>query len=1023
MEGPEFTQCRLASSHDFYERNGPESKSCELSGRYGKFHQQFLYKNVSLLEKAVPNSNKNRRKLKSLHNSLKNLNFELDLTFDLLKNFESAVNNPNNSQNSFFSILKEENLSKEQALKGIKAMCDLLRELLEEKGEQNFGALFEDLKNYSKAVRFIIKFLLEDYNDGRKTDCECLGHPETTVLSYCIDILWKCNILSIHSRIKHILLADTQSNEGLVMKLRKVIEDLKFEKEQLTKNLKSTEKDYCSKIIELERSIKRLSKEKEELHNIVKDRDFQLQSIKNIEKNGDKHLSIIENRLHQMDFNLIEATREKDSQMTEINKFMREMNTYFASITQNDNVKKIKLKQKRTKLPTKNIDILSESDDQFINSKTNNFLYGTMKRQASLKSISEFSDSNSNSRSIKPTSTATPQADSESLDIATLIEQKLKSMMNKSGEKSGKDELLNQNSLKFISLIQNQCKDQLQPNSPQASPSKSPANSSTFSREEVISFSDKTCQTTLSIPCSSGGNSQNKTNKSLLLKYITCTKNTKIKNVDIPGGEDMEKILKLIHKYTKNKKRLRNKSESFTAMTESNIYKLLELIFTEKIILDYENSKGHTNVAFSDFVVDHLIMKFGLKTIAVKNLISLRIGLQDIVKSSLREYRAKKKRSGLNSNSKLANKIDDMKFPYASYIINLLKIDQPHEIIISTHYPPDIENLIIRSRIIFEEAHKKYKLSAMNKKIVVPDQPPNLIHGGECNVLELIHIVTQCIGKDEELCEEFIPKLLPNNIPNFDSKEEENAFMLNFAQSKICFSIAKLGKNVQYMFETLDEDGNGILDSGEIINGLRDKFNVYFSFKEATNFIEYMDSDKSGDIDFDEFSAKINYKSYNKNYARYMITKARFITIVLEQWESHKNRIYDRLIQVFEKFDENSDGVLTFDEFEVLINNIGFSPNHQDDGKISPQKIINLFNETLDSMEEEGMANDDMDYMSPEAFCAMAFKYKLGGYGRDFFEAYITQFLDEKKTASIEDKRLARYQSVLKKTLINTIGK
>lgn len=173
--------------------------------------------------------------------------------------------------------------------------------------------------------------------------------------------------------------------------------------------------------------------------------------------------------------------------------------------------------------------------------------------------------------------------------------------------------------------------------------------------------------------------------------------------------------------------------------------------------------------------------------------------------------------------------------------------------------------------------------------------------------------------------------------------------MLSFAQTKICFSIAKLGRNVQYMFETLDEDGNGILDSGEIINGLKDKFNVYFSFKEATNFIEYMDSDKSGDIDFDEFSAKINYKSYNKNYARYMITKTRFITIVLEQWESHKNRIYDRLIKVFEKFDENSDGVLTFDEFEVLINNIGFSSNHQDDGKINPQKIINLFNEVSHS--------------------------------------------------------------------------
>ena len=149
------------------------------------------------------------------------------------------------------------------------------------------------------------------------------------------------------------------------------------------------------------------------------------------------------------------------------------------------------------------------------------------------------------------------------------------------------------------------------------------------------------------------------------------------------------------------------------------------------------------------------------------------------------------------------------------------------------------------------------------------------------------------------------------------------------------------------MFETLDEDKNGSLDSGEIINGLREKFNVYFSFKEATKFISYLDSDQSGDIDFEEFSSKINYANYNKNYANYMITKTRFIEIVLEQWEVHKKRIYDRLMKIFEKFDENSDGVLTFDEFEVLINNIGISTSPPQEEKVNQQKIVNLFNEVI----------------------------------------------------------------------------
>jgi len=72
-----------------------------------------------------------------------------------------------------------------------------------------------------------------------------------------------------------------------------------------------------------------------------------------------------------------------------------------------------------------------------------------------------------------------------------------------------------------------------------------------------------------------------------------------------------------------------------------------------------------------------------------------------------------------------------MKFPYAAYIISLLKIDQPIEISPTMHYEEDVEYLIIRARHIFEEAISKYKLSAMNKNIDIPDQVPDLIHGGE----------------------------------------------------------------------------------------------------------------------------------------------------------------------------------------------------------------------------------------------------------------------------------------------------
>ena len=93
------------------------------------------------------------------------------------------------------------------------------------------------------------------------------------------------------------------------------------------------------------------------------------------------------------------------------------------------------------------------------------------------------------------------------------------------------------------------------------------------------------------------------------------------------------------------------------------------------------------------------------------------------------------------------------------------------------------------------------------------------------------------------------------------------------------------------MYDKLDEDKNGNLSPNEIVKGLKDKFNVYFSESESADLCNHLDIDNSGDVDFNEFSSKINYTDYNKNYFNYTITKARFISLVLEQWEKHNQRI------------------------------------------------------------------------------------------------------------------------------------
>ena len=77
----------------------------------------------------------------------------------------------------------------------------------------------------------------------------------------------------------------------------------------------------------------------------------------------------------------------------------------------------------------------------------------------------------------------------------------------------------------------------------------------------------------------------------MLLKYITST-HEKNRNIEIPFGDNLEKILKLINRYLTNKKKSKFKqTETFSGMIESNAAKLVENIFTDKAFADVENLK------------------------------------------------------------------------------------------------------------------------------------------------------------------------------------------------------------------------------------------------------------------------------------------------------------------------------------------------------------------------------------------------------------------------------------------------
>jgi len=121
---------------------------------------------------------------------------------------------------------------------------------------------------------------------------------------------------------------------------------------------------------------------------------------------------------------------------------------------------------------------------------------------------------------------------------------------------------------------------------------------------------------------------------------------------------------------------------------------------------------------------------------------------------------------------------------------------------------------------------------------------------------------------------------------------------------------------------------------------------------------EFIDKDKTEIINFKIFSSipfkEITSKVFDK---RWFVHKWDFLFGILAESECKKLEDYSKLLQIFDKFDDNGDGVLTLDEFTELIKTL------------EPEKddffVVRMFRKAL----ELEMDIDNVDKMSPDAFC------------------------------------------------------
>ena len=67
------------------------------------------------------------------------------------------------------------------------------------------------------------------------------------------------------------------------------------------------------------------------------------------------------------------------------------------------------------------------------------------------------------------------------------------------------------------------------------------------------------------------------------------------------------------------------------------------------------------------------------------------------------------------------------------------------------------------------------------------------------------------------------------------------------------------------------------MDIEEILEGVKNIIGVIFSKDETRELMNYMDEDKSGDIDYEEFAFRINLDNLHREAHKYQISELTFI--------------------------------------------------------------------------------------------------------------------------------------------------
>jgi len=85
------------------------------------------------------------------------------------------------------------------------------------------------------------------------------------------------------------------------------------------------------------------------------------------------------------------------------------------------------------------------------------------------------------------------------------------------------------------------------------------------------------------------------------------------------------------------------------------------------------------------------------------------------------------------------------------------------------------------------------------------------VTGGECGFFDLVNDAIENFKNDRDLLEVIVPQLVSQQTLAIKPEETQlkERTVLETALLKICTRLAKIGKDLKFIFETLDDDKSG----------------------------------------------------------------------------------------------------------------------------------------------------------------------------------------------------------------------